>query len=185
LRAAAYHQKTNDLLASAVIGPLAPGAGGLVSYAQNVGSSRAAGGEIGIKGTSESGIRWSASYALISIDDHLSIGPLTGQSQLLDYEHGSPANVIDLGAGYNWNRFDVDLQARWQSHFTDFQSAASGAVFPVRIEDYITLHARVAYRVTDFVTVALVGEQLGRSQLFEAAGPPVERRIMASVSGHF
>ena len=68
---------------------------------------------------------------------------------------------------------------------TDFQSAATGAVFPVRINDYFTLHARVAYRITDDVTVALAGEQMGRSQLLEAAGPPVERRIMASVSGHF
>ena len=41
LRTAVYYQKTNDLLSSAINIPPAPGAGGLVSYAQNIGSSGA------------------------------------------------------------------------------------------------------------------------------------------------
>ena len=156
LRAAVYYQTTDNLLASAIVMPLLPGAGGLVSYAQNVGSSSAVGGEIGLKGKSDSGVRWSASYALISI-----------------------------GAGYSWDRFDLDAQARWQSHFTDYNPTPSGAVVPVRIDDYVTLNARLAYRLTDDVTLALTGDQLLQSRIIEAAGIPVERRIMASVTAKF
>jgi outer membrane receptor for ferrienterochelin and colicins len=105
---------------------------------------------------------------------------------LLDYEHGSPASVVNVGAGYSWNRFEVDAQSRWQSQFTDYAAmAAFGGVEPVRIDDYITASARIAYRVTDEVTLALSGEQLGEPRLLTAAGTPVERRIIASISGRF
>jgi iron complex outermembrane receptor protein len=185
LRAAVYYQRTDDLLATALVLPTSPGAGGLVSYAQNVGNSRAVGGEIGLKGKTDSGIRWSASYSLISITDDLTLGALSGSSQLLDYEHGAPASVVDIGAGYSWDRFELDGQARWQSHFTDYNPTPSGAVVPVRIDDYVTLNARLAYRLTDDVTLALAGDQLIQSRILEAAGIPVERRVMLSVTGKF
>jgi iron complex outermembrane receptor protein len=185
LRAAVYYQRTDSLVASAIVLPLLPGAGGLVSYAQNVGSSSAVGGEIGLKGKTDSGIRWSASYALISITDDLTLGALSGSSQLLDYEHGAPASVVNIGAGYSWDRFELDAQARWQSHFTDYNPTPSGAVQPVRIDDFVTLNARLAYRLTDDVTLALNGDQLIQSRILEAAGIPVERRIMVSVTGKF
>ena len=182
LRTAVYYQKTDDLLANPVTAPLAPGAGGLVSYAQNVGSSSAVGGEIGLKGTSESGFRWNISYALISISDHLSIGPLNGPSLLLDYEHGSPTSVVNVGSGYSWGRFDVDARMRWQSRFTDFNPTAMGAVQPLLINNYIALNTRIAYRATDKVTLALTGEQLAQARIFEAAGTPVERRVFVTLS---
>jgi iron complex outermembrane receptor protein len=185
LRAAVYDQRTNDLIASALNTPLAPGAGGLASYSQNIGSSSAAGAEIGLKDASETGVRWNVSYSYISISDRLSLGALSGTSSLLNYDSGSPASVVDVGAGYTWDRLDIDAQARWQSRFTDYYPTVTNGSQPFRIDNYVTMNARIAYRITDNLTVALAGEQLLEPQIFEAAGLPVERRITLSISSQF
>jgi iron complex outermembrane receptor protein len=184
LHLAVYDQRTADLIASALNTPIVAGAGGLVSYSQNVGASSAAGTEIALKGATESGLRWSLSYSYISIADHLTVSPLSGNSGLLDYDAGSPAHVVDAGLGYSWDRFDVDAQARWQSRFYDYNPTVSVAQ-PFRIDNYMTMSARIGYRVTDNLTFAVSGEQLLQSQIFEAAGLPVERRIFVSINDNF
>ncbi len=47
----------------------------------NVGSSYALGGEIGLRGQSPAGIRWGASYALVSTTNHTTLnqGRVTNQ----------------------------------------------------------------------------------------------------------
>jgi hypothetical protein len=46
------------------------------------------------------------------------------------------------------------------------------------------MNARIGYRVTDNLTVALSAQQFNQSQLVESAGPPVQRQIILSVSVH-
>ncbi len=185
LRVAVFDQKTDNLLSSALNAPLMPGAGGLVSYSQNIGSSAADGAEIELKGVTGDGVRWNVSYSYIAITDHLTLSSTTGLSGLLDYAHGSPESVIDAGLGYSWNRFDFDAQARWQSQFVDFEPTLSGSAVPFTADNYVTMDARIAYRITDNLTVAVAGDELLQPRIFEAAGPPVERQIMASVSNRF
>jgi outer membrane receptor for ferrienterochelin and colicins len=184
LHVAVYDQRTAELIASALNTPIVPVAGGLASYSENVGSSGAVGTEIGLKGATEQGIRWNLSYSYISISDHLTVSPLTGSSGLLDYDAGSPAHVVDAGLGYSWDRLDVDAQARWQSRFFDYNPTTSTAQ-QFRIDNYMTMSARIGYRVTDNLTFAVSGEQLLQSQIFEAAGLPVERRIFVSINDKF
>ena len=86
-----------------------------------------------------------------------------------------------MGGGYSWEKFELDAEARWQSHFTDYGSTADNGVQPIPISNYLTMNARIGYRVTDKITVALVGEQLTQAQILEAAGTPVQRRITATV----
>jgi iron complex outermembrane receptor protein len=185
LRAAVFDQNTNDLLASALNTPLAPGAGGLVSYSENVGNSTADGAEIELKGAIEQGVRWSVSYSYISISDHLILSSTIGLSGLLDYAHGSPESVVDAGLGYSWDRFDADAQARWQSQFVDFEPTVGGGAEPFTVDDYVTMNARIGYRITDSLTLAVTGDELLQSRIFETAGLPVDRRIMASISSRF
>jgi hypothetical protein len=71
---------------------------------------------------------------------------------------------------------------RWQSHFTDFNPTAAGAVQPLLINNYVALNTRIAYRATDKVTLALTGEQLAQPRIFEAAGTPVERRVFGTLT---
>jgi outer membrane receptor for ferrienterochelin and colicins len=182
LRTAVYYQKTDDLLTSSINAPLVLGAGGLSSYSQNIGSSSAAGGEISLKGAGDTGLRWKISYALISITDRISLGPLIGPASVFDFRRGAPASVVELGAGYSWDRIEIDAQARWQSHFTDYYPSVTGAIVPFQISDYVTLNARIGYRITQGLTLALAGGQLGQSKIFEAAGMPVERRVTINLT---
>jgi hypothetical protein len=49
----------------------------------------------------------------------------------------------------------------------------------------VTVNGRIGYRLTDNVTVALSAQQLNNSRLDVAAGPPVERRIIASLTARY
>jgi hypothetical protein len=119
----------------------------LSGYAQNVGSSNALGAELTLKGLTAVGLRWNIGYALISIRDHLTL-PLTGPALLLDYKDGSPKNVVDGGLGYSTGPWELDLQGRWQSWFTDYAGSAFGAT-AVAIPNQFILNARVGYKVTE------------------------------------
>jgi outer membrane receptor for ferrienterochelin and colicins len=185
VRTAVYYQDTRDLLASAINTPLTFTPEGAIAFGANVGSSRAAGGEVELKGHAATGLRWNASYARISITQHLTVDPLVGSSLLLDYADGTPANVVKAGFGYGAGRAEADLEGRWQSRFVDYASDAAGDVLPVTIGSYLTLSARVAYRLTPNVTLAISGQQLTHTRLLEAAGLPVERRVYGTITAKF
>ena len=53
------------------------------------------------------------------------------------------------------------------------------------MRNYLTLNARVGYRVTGNVTLSLTAQQFNVSQQLQAAGPPIERRIIGSVTLRF
>jgi outer membrane receptor for ferrienterochelin and colicins len=94
-----------------------------------------------------------------------------------------PQHVVIGGIGYSTDRLELDLMARWQSSFLDFRTPDDTITYqPVTIRNYITMNARIGYRLTDNVTVALTAQQFNRSSLVETAGPPTERRIIASVT---
>jgi outer membrane receptor for ferrienterochelin and colicins len=92
--------------------------------------------------------------------------------------------VVILGGGYTWNKLEIGAQARWQSRFTDYRYTAAGLV-PVYVADYLTTRLRVGYNLTDHLTLALTGQQLNVPRVLQAAGPPVERSIIASATVHF
>jgi outer membrane receptor for ferrienterochelin and colicins len=153
------------------------------SVAQNTGYSDAVGAEVGIKGRSASGFRWNASYALEVIRDHTTNNKIVLTSPQ-NYQDGTPISVVILGGGYTWNKLEIDAQARWQSRFTDYRYTAAGLV-PVYVADYLTTRLRVGYNLTDHLTLALTGQQLNVPRVLQAAGPPVERSIIASATVHF
>jgi iron complex outermembrane receptor protein len=185
LRVAAFYEDTRDLIADPNIAPLVPTAAGLSGYAQNVGSSHAVGAELTLKGLTAAGVRWNIGYALISISDHLTLPTLAGPALLLDYNAGSPKSVIDAGLGYSTGPWELDLQGRWQSRFTDYAAGAFGAINPVAIADQLILNARVGYKVTEHLTLAVSGAQLANSRVLEAAGTPIDRRVTASATASF
>jgi hypothetical protein len=93
-------------------------------------------------------------------------------------------SIAILSGGCTWEKLEVDIQGRWQSRFTDYQSTFAGLT-PVYISDYITSLMRVGYNLADHVTLALTAQQFNQSRLVESAGPPVERSIIGSVGVHF
>jgi outer membrane receptor for ferrienterochelin and colicins len=182
--ASVFVQRNDNILTPPGGTPLGPtSAHGFDSFSQNSGYSDAVGGELGIKGKSPSGFRWNASYAFEVISDHLTINQKTITSPQ-NYQAGTPTSTVILGAGYTWQKLEIDAQGRWQSRFTDYTDSGS-VLRPVYVDDYLTFMARVGYNLTDHVTLGLTGQQFNVSRLVQSSGPPVERSVIGSVNVHF
>jgi hypothetical protein len=97
---------------------------------------------------------------------------------------GTPIHAVILGLGYTIQKWEFDAQGLWQSSYTDFDLGPLGPQ-PVPIGNYVTMNARIGYRVTDYLTLAGTAEQFNVSRLLETAGDYVDRRFFASASVHF
>jgi outer membrane receptor for ferrienterochelin and colicins len=189
LRLALYAQRNRDLISQPfavppIIGPL----GIPVLKAANVGSSDAAGLEIGIKGHAERGLRWQASYAYVVTTDNTELNQGGFITSAIDYAHSVPRHVVLGGLGYTRGRLEMDLFARWQSSYRDFQSTPellSLLLQPVEVRNYLLLSGRIGYRLTDHITAAFSVQQFNSARQLQTAGPPVERRAIASVTVRF
>jgi iron complex outermembrane receptor protein len=184
LRTAVFAQRIDDLISSAFGAPLSIAPSGLpVFFAQNVGYSTAAGIELELKGHNAGGFHWNASYALAATTDHtvLNAGPVP--TSIVEYAHSTPEHVVIAGIGYARGKLELDLMARWQSSYLDFRLTPDRTgLLAVNIDNYMTMNARVGYRLTDSLTLALAAQQFNQSQLSETAGPPVQRQIIVSLT---
>jgi iron complex outermembrane receptor protein len=173
-----YYQ-TDDSLINRLGGPRQPAPTRSARLADNVGSATETGFEIGLTGKSDSGLRWNLSYNFASVSQNVTVNPAgsVATSPLL-LSKGTPQHTIIAGAGYSWGKLEIDGAVRWQSQYDDFNAAFTNPI--VKINNFITTSARIGYQVFNGVTVAVSGEQLATNSLIEAAGPPVERRIMVT-----
>lgn len=159
--------------------------GQVLETAQNFGSSRELGGELGMRGSTGFGLRWNASYALAAVRDDTPAS-VTAMAPAIAYQRQTPVHSVIAGLGYSWGRFDVDVQARWQSEYQDFHTTATSFLpVPVKVADYVTADAHLAYHITDTVTASLTAQQFNAATQTETAGAPVERRIFAGVKADF
>jgi len=184
LRTAVFAQRSDDIISQPLSSAVQFGPGGVpVLLSSNVGSSAAAGGEIGIKGQSASGWRWNASYAFVATSNQTTLNQGPAPTSAINYARSVPRNVVIGGLGYTWEQFELDMQARWQSSYQDFRSdATSFDLQPVTVQNYLTLNGRIGYRITEHVTLALSAQQFNTGLLYQTAAPPVERRIIASLT---
>ncbi len=184
VRAAFFVQRINDIISTPFGAPLTfSPAGAPLFLSSNVGWSSAAGTELEIKGHNAKGFRWNASYALAATTNHTVLNDGAMPSSIVEYAHSAPENVVIGGIGYTRDKLELDLVARWQSSYLDFRlNPDRTALLPVDVDSYVTMNARVGYRLTDAVLMAVTAQQFNRSQLIETAGPLVERRIIASIT---
>jgi iron complex outermembrane receptor protein len=186
LRTALFLQRTDDVIAWPFGAPLSIAPTGMPLFrSQNVGYSTAAGAEIGLKGHSDSGFRWNASYALVATTDHTALNRGPAPTSIVEYAESAPRNVVIGGFGYSRDKWEMDLMARWQSSFLDYRmNQDRTALIPVTIDNYVTMNARIGYRVTENVTVALAAQQFNAPALADTAGPPIQRQIILSLTTH-
>jgi outer membrane receptor for ferrienterochelin and colicins len=187
LRVALFAQRNRDLISQPFAVPPAIGPTGLpVLLAGNVGGSDAVGAELSIKGHSESGFRWQLGYAFVATTDNTVLNRGFVVTSAVDYARSVPRNVVIAGFGYTRGPLEIDFLGRWQSSYRDFQiSPAPLLLQPVEVQNYVTLNARIGYRITDNFTAAVAVQQFNVSRLLQTAGPPVERRAIAGITARF
>ena len=106
----------------------------------------------------------------------------------IDYAHSVPRHVMLGGLGSTRGPREMDLFARWQSSYRDFQSTPellSLLLQPVEVRNYLLLSGRIGYRLTDHITAAFNVQQFNSARQLQTAGPPVERRAIVSVTAEF
>jgi iron complex outermembrane receptor protein len=181
-----YLSEIRDILSSAVTLP------GVLNYpyyqivSENIGSGQALGAKIVLQGANAAGWRWNLGYTLTVVRSHTTVSgpPVTPY----DYNTATPLNAVVFGAGYNWQKLEMDLHGKWRSRYTDLislPSAAGRSYQPISIADFVTIDARIAYAVTPQLTLALIGDQLPGAQTIESAGPEVERRLLCTGTYNF
>ncbi len=187
LRAALFAQRNLNLISQPFAVPPVIGPSGLPALlAGNVGRSDAAGVELGVKGHAGSGWRWQLNYAFAATTDNTVLNKGSVPSSAIDYGHSVPRHVVTAGIGYSRDRLEMDVLGRWQSSYRDFlEASGSLQLQPVEVQNYITLDARVGYRLTDQITAAVTAQQFNMSRVMQTAGPPVERQIIGSITVRF
>jgi outer membrane receptor for ferrienterochelin and colicins len=186
VRTALFYQTNTDLLAIGNAAPTVKAPNGkLTRISNNIGSSDELGLEIGIKGHTESGLRWNASYTFSNVTENVTSNRLAAPDTPFDYMHGTPVHTVDVGIGYSIGKWEFDTQGKWQSEFRDYISINNVLQQPKLISDYITATARIGYHLTDKVTLALAADQFNQENVATTAAIPVQRRIIASVTAKF
>jgi outer membrane receptor protein involved in Fe transport len=187
LRTAVFGQHTDNVISWPFGGQFSITSAGVPAfYSANVGYTTAAGIEIGLKGHSDAGWRWNASYSFTATTDNTSLNQGGVLTSTVNYTCSAPRNVVDAGIGYSKEKWELDLIGRWQSNFCDFRATGTNlGLERVSIDNYATLNARIGYAVLEHVTLALAAQQLNQATLVRTAGPLYERRLIGSVTVHF
>ncbi len=146
----------------------------------NRGSSRTDGLELTIDGREPSGWSWNASLNARSVSDMLAPPPSL-RDMALDYEATTPKYVATLGIGKAWDDFEIDLLGKWQSKSQDWAPRIFPKTF-VPVPSYVTMTARVGYKINDNFTVAFTASQFNKATIYEGAGVPDKSRYLVTLT---
>jgi len=177
----AFHQDSFDLT-SELGGFLATPTSFYVTPAR-AGSSHADGIELSAKGVFRDNWRWGAGYRVELINDTTS--PIEqSAADYLRYAHTTPVHLVNANLGWSDDKWEADSYMHYQSGMSGLRTTPLGPSM-VPISGYFSLDARVAYRVFDWATIALSGQNLLTPRQQQTSGPDVERRVLGTFSVTF
>jgi iron complex outermembrane receptor protein len=172
--AAVFFERNTNLIAGPGSTPIVPFDGRLTSTAANIGSSNEIGMQLGLRGETTGGLRWNASYRYTTIVDDVRSDILDTATTAPDV--GTPRHVVTLGAGYTKGRWELDLRARGQTSFSDYQGLYSRVTVP----DYVSCSASAGFRVAKGVFLQGTAEQFNVTRILQGAASYVDRRFIAA-----
>lgn len=174
MRASLFHQESRDLLNNVggfILFPPVP-----ASIPINAGRSIANGFELAVKGNLPETWRWGLSYRWEDVTDTFPQG-LSYQTTLTDFENTTPRHQVKANLGWADGPWEVDGYLIYQSPILGFAPLNSFPAALTRIGSYATLDGRIAYKITDNITLSLSGQNLTTAHQRQTSGPEVERRV--------
>jgi iron complex outermembrane receptor protein len=156
---------------------------GLLGFPINLGDSRTNGLEASLKGALGDAWRWGVSYIRQEIDDEFA-PELPVETAFTDFENTTPRHVLKANLGWARARWEVDGYVRHQSG-TDgivIEDWGNAIARRVPVSSYSAVDGRIGYAINERVTLALSGQNLGKSEQRQTAAPAVERVVFATVT---
>jgi outer membrane receptor for ferrienterochelin and colicins len=151
----------------------------------NVLDSVATGLELQLKGRFLTDWRWGLGYTPEIVTDYFYAGQ-NETTSLTNFASGTPVHTVNANLGWSHGRWEVDAFLRYKSRFWGYPVVPLGAPRTMAvIIDYVSVDARVGYRLTDNVTLAVSAQNVMQATQQQTAGPPVERRVFGTISAKF
>ncbi|GAA0567595.1 TonB-dependent receptor plug domain-containing protein [Rhizomicrobium electricum] len=177
LQLAVFHQMTDDVLSTGSGTIDVSGKPGMAPV--NVGSSQATGIEAGFDGRLAGDWTWSVSYRYEIINDNYVRGLV--RTDLINYEDTTPRHVVKAGLGWASGPWEANAFLHFQSDSAGLRRFGPYRVL-VPVQPFTTIDARLAYRLTDQLTLAISGRDLFNAQQQQTSGPDVQRQFFASLA---
>jgi iron complex outermembrane receptor protein len=182
VRVSAFHQTTDNI--NALFGKETISAAGFSLISGSIGSSEADGLLLEFKGKFLQNGRWGFSYTPEVVTDHFDpTADLAGAGT--DFQHTTPNHIVRANIGWSAGPWEADLFGQYQSSTFGFVSTSAITEALTPVHDWTSLDARVAYKVTDWATLAIQGQNIGQSPQQQTSGPKVERTVFGSLTVNF
>jgi iron complex outermembrane receptor protein len=147
----------------------------------NVGDSSSTGFEASFEGANKDGWHWETSLNYRAVANDLSVVPPGPVGIAINFNKTTPKCILTFGGGKSWGNFEVDVQGKWVSKSQDWAPVWAAKTF-VNVPDYMTMNARIGYRISDNFTVAVTAQQFNSETVFEGANDPDKRRFMVTLT---
>jgi iron complex outermembrane receptor protein len=183
LVASAYHETTDDI--ASFFGNVVFANGLPYQTSGNVGNSSANGIELSMKGDFLDAWHWGAGYSAEFIADRLDPMPRPDFDQT-DFRHSTPKNIVTANLGWAAGAWEADGFLKYESSFYGQTLVALGeAPSMTFVSNYVSIDGRIAYKLTDAVTISLSGQNITQSSQQQTSGANVERRVIGGVAVAF
>ena len=177
----AFFQQTEDVKGIwALANPLIPPpAGGVDAIVKNASDSTMSGFELAASGNIRGGFHWSADTTYTHVTDKvIDGGGLIGQQ--LAFAKTTPKFRGNAAAGWNDARWAADVYVHYVTSYERYNPA--GALVPTPA--YVSLAGRVGYQLSEGLTAAVSGQNLGARRQAQglASGLQAPRRVIFSLT---
>ena len=176
---AAFHQINRSVGGSLAVVPqlvfTPPSSVYVLQQPQNIGTSEISGIEAKASGKLPNNIDWGLSWRLAGVRS------ATTAASTINYDKVTPATITTARLGWQEGPLSADLFGRFVSGAADPRYVPGVGSHMERHQSYATGAGRLAYTVTQGVTLALEGENLAGARLWQTSMMKSERRLFASV----
>jgi len=188
----AFYNRTTDLIVypGPETPPFAapPAVPFILARVENVGAFQAYGLEASASGRFGPSLRWMLNYTWTKADQDIpgNSGGFFRWPLALDV--ATPEHKIRAQLSYDRGPWLATIAARYTSgtqQMTSSAPTANGPLILVEVEDSLALDARLAFTVSDSITLSVAGENLTNASGADVSPAAAERRLRASLQLRF
>lgn len=154
----------------------------LIIYgAPNIGDAGSVGLDVSFNGSNEDGWQWNGSFNYRDLTQNARYDVAGPINFFADFAATTPNYILTFGLGKTFGDFEADVEGKWVSKSQDWAPAWTAKTF-VDVPDYLTMTARIGWRISDNFMLAFTAQQFNKQTVFQGANDPDKRRFMATLT---